>query len=287
MDMNQQLAHIKCSIDHRGVASITLAREAKRNSFNQQTITELITTIELFAEHPGIRVLLLQANGKVFSAGADLSGMQQMADASPEQNYQDARLLAQLMRVLDTFPAPTVALVQGAAFGGALGLICCCDIALLADDAKFCLSEVKLGLIPAVISPYLLRTIGHRQLSRYLLSAEIINATTAVNLGLGHASHKVDQLANAGEQMVKQLLLNAPMAQQRGKQLIRQIADHPINDTLADVTAEKLALIRNDSEACEGLAAFFEKRPPNWQLNGDEAALSQATTITDPKRSQP
>ncbi|MFD2095452.1 enoyl-CoA hydratase-related protein [Corallincola platygyrae] len=270
MDINQQFEHIRCGIDHRGVARITLDRTAKRNAFNRQTMQELVQAIELFADHPGVRVLMLDAEGQMFSAGADLDDMRQMGEASQEDNFQDARLLAQLMRVLDSFPTPTLVLVQGAAFGGALGLICCCDIALLGDDARFCLSEVKLGLIPAVISPYLLRTMGHRQLSRYLLTAEIIDAETALSLQLGHAVYSSDSLLSEAEDWLLKLLQNAPQAQRQGKALLRQIADHPINDTLADVTAEKLSLIRSDREAKEGLAAFFEKRPANWQLNGDK-----------------
>jgi methylglutaconyl-CoA hydratase len=270
MDINHQLQHIECDIDHRGVARITLTRENKRNSFNQLTIKELINAINVFASHPGCRLLVIQGRGKVFSAGADLDGMQQMANASEAENIADAKLLAQLMAEIDNFPAPTLAIVQGPAYGGALGIICCCDIALLAESAQFCLSEVKLGLIPAVISPYLLRTIGQRHLARYMLTAETIDALTAVTLGIGHFCCATDELNECSEQWIKQLLLNAPKAQQQAKRLLRTIAHQPINSELSSRTAEMLAAIRCDQEAQEGLKAFFEKRPPSWQLNGDK-----------------
>lgn len=269
MDINQQYQHIRCDIDHRGVATLTLRRPEKRNAFNDQTVAELTSALNLFSDHPGARVLLLQAEGEHFSAGADLAWMKRMASADRQQNLEDAKLLAKLMRTLDQLPIPTVATVQGSVYGGALGLISCCDMVLADPGAKFCLSEVRLGLLPAVISPYLKRSIGIRQLQRYMLTSEVFGARKAQKMGLVHEICQDQSLTTCVESWIRSLLQNGPNAIAKAKQLLRLLADHPLDDDLVAHTAALIADIRCHPEAQEGITAFFAKRIPEWQVTGE------------------
>ncbi len=248
--------------DHRGVCRLTLNRPDSANAFDEQLIAELTDALQHLATWQDCRALVLQGNGKHFSAGADLHWMQRQAQMDFAANVSDASSLALLMRTLDEFPHPTIALVQGAVYGGALGLLCCSDIAIAHHSARFCLSEVKLGLIPAVISPYVSRAIGMRQLRRYALTAEVINAHEALALGLVHQLS--DELAPTCEQLVNALLNGAPQAQKYCKQLLAQIAAQPLNAELSQVTAHAIAEVRAKAEAQEGIHAFFNKRAPHW-----------------------
>ena len=187
-----------------------------------------------------------------------------MADNNYADNLADSMQLAKLMQVLAASPHPTICAVQGAAFGGALGLIACCDIALSKDDAQFCLSEVKLGLIPAVISPYVIKAIGERAARRYFLTAEVFDAHTAKQLGLVH--QVTGNLDCALDNMLQTLIDNGPVAVKAAKSLINDVANKPINDDLIELTAVRIANIRVSDEGQEGLSAFFDKRPPQWQL---------------------
>lgn len=253
---------VTLQITKSNVAVLLLSRPEKRNAFNEQVISELIQCIE-HANTLDIRALVLKTEGKHFSAGADLNWMKSMADNDFSENLADSKQLAKLMHVLATCPHPTVCAVQGAAFGGALGLIACCDIALCKDDAQFCLSEVKLGLIPAVISPYVIKAIGERAARRYFLTAEVFDAHTAKNLGLIH--QVTGNLDCAVDKMLETLLDNGPLAVKAAKKLISDVAEHEINGQIINLTAERIANIRVSEEGQEGLTAFFEKRAPNWQ----------------------
>jgi len=211
-----------------------------------------------------IRVLVLRAAGKSFSAGADLSWMRRMADYDLAKNTDDAMQLAELMRRLNCFPKPTIALVQGAAYGGGVGLVACCDIAIASQKATFCLSEVKLGLIPAVISPYVIEAIGVRASRRFMLSAERFDAEQASRLGLVHEVVEERNLDAKLDSIVEFLLAAGPAAQAEAKDLIRAVSNKPIDSELIQNCAQRIARIRASSEGREGLNAFLEKRKPIW-----------------------
>lgn len=256
--------YTEVTIDPRGVASLVLNRPDVHNAFDDLMIAELIQQLDSLAADDGVKVLILKSNGKNFSAGADLNWMRSMAKKDYQQNLDDAAGLASLMHKLDTFPKPTLALVQGAAFGGAVGLVACCDIALAEANASFCLSEVKIGLIPAVISPYVMRALGERQSRRYFLTAERFNAATAESLGLVHQVISEDTLENSAEQLVQALLQNSPAAVSAAKNLLQQIYNKNINNEVIAYTTQAIAEIRVSAEGQEGLSAFLEKRKPNW-----------------------
>ncbi|GHG67375.1 gamma-carboxygeranoyl-CoA hydratase [Alishewanella longhuensis] len=258
------LQYTEVTIDPRGVASLVLNRPEVHNAFDDLMIAELIAQLDSLAADNRVKVLVLKSNGKNFSAGADLNWMRSMAKKDYQQNLDDAAGLASLMHKLDTFPKPTLVLVQGAAFGGAVGLVACCDIALAEENASFCLSEVKIGLIPAVISPYVMRALGERQSRRYFLTAERFNATTAATLGLVHQVVSNDTLENQAEPLVQALLQNSPAAVSAAKNLLQQIYNKNINNEVIAHTTQAIAEIRVSAEGQEGLSAFLEKRKPNW-----------------------
>tara|TARA_R100000687_G_scaffold17388_1_gene13949 strand:- start:42431 stop:43339 length:909 start_codon:yes stop_codon:yes gene_type:complete len=263
--MNQ--VYTQVSIDQRGVASLTLNRPEVHNAFDDLMIAELIQVLDQLAANPDVRLLLLNANGKNFSAGADLNWMRSMAEKDYEQNLDDANELASLMHKLDKFPKATVAVVQGAAFGGAVGLVACCDIALASDNASFCLSEVKIGLIPAVISPYVMRALSERQSRRYFLTAERFSAATAKELGLLHEVTSAAELAEKADGMINSLLQNSPAAISAAKTLIHNIYNRKISNNVVAHTTQAIAEIRVSEEGQEGLSAFLEKRRPGWLDN--------------------
>lgn len=258
------LQYTEVTKDPRGVASLVLNRPEVHNAFDDLMIAELIAQLDSLAADNQVKVLVLKSNGKNFSAGADLNWMRSMAKKDYQQNLDDAAGLASLMHKLDTFPKPTLVLVQGAAFGGAVGLVACCDIALAEENASFCLSEVKIGLIPAVISPYVMRALGERQSRRYFLTAERFNATTAATLGLVHQVVSNDTLENQAEPLVQALLQNSPAAVSAAKDLLQQIYNKNINNEVIAHTTQAIAEIRVSAEGQEGLSAFLEKRKPNW-----------------------
>jgi len=252
------------TISDSGVVYITLNRPEVHNAFDNHVIDELLSLFSEISEDEQVKVCVLQANGKSFSAGADFNWMKSMAKLNKEQNFQDSERLASMMKALDTLPVPTIAKIQGAAYGGALGLIACCDIAIASESAKFCVSEVKIGLIPAVISPYIVRALGHRAARRYMISAELISAQQAAKLGFVHDIVAPELLDQSVDKMITQLLNNGPKAMSACKQLIEQIYNHPINDHILNYTSEQIAAIRTSPEGQEGLSAFLEKRTPNW-----------------------
>lgn len=256
-----------CEIDARGVARITLNRPDIHNAFDDVLIADLTAKIETLDGDPAVRVVILTGAGKSFSAGADLNWMKRMAGYSHAENLADSRALAKLMKVLNFCSKPTIALVNGAAFGGGVGLAACCDIVIASDRASFCLSEVKLGLIPAVISPYVVEAIGINQARRYFLTAERFNAETARNIGLVHEVVTGDMLTARGDEMADLLLANGPQAMHAAKDLIYAVANKPISDDVIDDTAHRIADQRASDEGREGVGAFLEKRPANWSKN--------------------
>jgi methylglutaconyl-CoA hydratase len=252
------------TVDSRGVATVTLDRAEKHNAFDDALIAALSDTFRRLGADNGVRAVVLAANGKSFSAGADIGWMKRMAGTTEAENIRDARALADMLRRLNEMPKPTLALVQGAALGGGVGLVACCDIALATDGAIFALSEVRLGLIPATIGPYVVAAIGERAARRYFLTAERFGADTALALGLVHAVVPTGELAAAGERVLADLLAGGPMAQAEAKALIRAVAGRPTTESLIEDTAGRIARIRAGDEAREGLDAFLAKRKPSW-----------------------
>lgn len=251
-------------IDDHGIARITLTRPEVHNAFNDTLVAELTTVLEGLGTDERVRAVLLSAKGRSFSAGADLNWMQRMAGNSEKDNLEDARALAGLMRTLNELPKPTLALVQGATFGGGVGLVACCDIAIAAETANFSLSEVKLGLIPSVIGPYVMAAIGERAARRYFLSAETFTAREAHRLGLIHEVVADEALEDAGKRVIKAIFKGGPNAQVAAKSLILSLANRPIDDKLVEDTAVRIARLRASDEARDGVAAFLEKRKPEW-----------------------
>jgi methylglutaconyl-CoA hydratase len=248
-----------------GVAELVLNRPEKRNAFDDSIIQELITRLEEIDRDREVRVVVLRSEGKHFSAGADLAWMHRMAENSHQENLDDARQLARLLERLNTLGKPTIALVQGAAFGGAVGLAAACDIAIAAADAKFCLSEVKLGLIPAVISPYVIRAIGERQSRRYFITAEVFSAEQARDFGLVHVvADSTEALQTHCGEFLEKLRHNGPQAMQAAKSLILAVSHRPIDATVIEDTARRIADIRVSAEGQEGLGAFLNKRKASW-----------------------
>ena len=248
-----------------GVRRISLNRPDKRNAFDAGVIASLTGALRSASEDPDVRVVVLAAEGKHFSAGADLQWMRSTAAMSESENRDDARQLAHLMRTLDELDKPVIVRVQGAAFGGALGLICCADIAVAADDARFCLSEVRLGLAPATIGPYVVRALGHRQARRYMLTAEVFDANQARALNLVHELVPREQLDDEVERLVDALLQGGNQAQSACKALLREL-DNPAG--VADIdeqTSRMIAELRTGAEGQEGLRAFLEKDEPSWR----------------------
>jgi methylglutaconyl-CoA hydratase len=251
-------------IDDDGVAWLTLTRPEVHNAFNDTLIAELATVLGGFSTDERVRAVVLGAQGRSFSAGADLKWMQNVARYSEQENLNDARALADLMRTLYELSKPTLALVQGPTFGGGVGLVACCDIVIAAETANFCFSEVKLGLIPAVISPYVIAAIGERPTRRYFLTAETFGAREALRLGLVHEVVADEALKDIGRRVLKALLKGGPGAQVAAKDLIRAISRRPLDDDLVEETAKRIARIRTSDEGREGIAAFLEKRRPDW-----------------------
>ncbi|AIG01735.1 3-methylglutaconyl-CoA hydratase LiuC [Pseudomonas fluorescens] len=251
--------------DPRGFATLWLSREEKNNAFNAEMIRELIIALDQVQADASLRFLLVRGRGKHFSAGADLAWMQQSAELDYHTNLDDARELAELMYNLAKLKIPTLAVVQGAAYGGALGLISCCDMAIGADDAQFCLSEVRIGLAPAVISPFVVQAIGERAARRYALTAERFDGRQAQAIGLLAQSYPADELNQQVEQWTANLLLNSPAAMRASKDLLREVGNGALTPALRRYCENAISRIRVSAEGQEGLRAFLQKRAPSWQ----------------------
>ena len=247
-----------------GRATVTLNRPDVHNAFDDKLIALLTRELDALDRNPTVGVVVLAAAGKSFCAGADLKWMRRMAEYSEAENQADAEALAALMKTLNRLSKPTVAKVQGAAYGGGVGLICCCDIAIASEAAQFSISEVKLGLIPSVISPYVVAVIGERQARRYALGAETFDAIEAKRIGLVHEVTAAEDLQAAVDAMVEALLANGPAAMAETKDQIAGVANRPVDDRLIAAAAARIARIRVSDEGREGVAAFLEKRKPGW-----------------------
>ncbi len=246
-----------------GVARLTLNRPEVHNAFDDTLIAALGERLLEAGADEAVRVVILSGNGKSFSAGADLNWMKRAADYTDEENLADAMGLGRMLERLHRMPKPTVALVGGAVFGGGVGLVAACDIALATERARFSLSEVRLGLIPAVISPYVIGAIGVRQARRYFQTAERFDVVEAHRIGLVHQI--VEDLDAASRELTDQLLQGGPRAQAAAKELIDAVAGRPLDDSVIADTAERIVACRSGAEGREGVTAFFEKRAASWR----------------------
>lgn len=259
------------TFDARGVVTLTLNRPQRRNAFDAGLVAALTDALRRLDADPEARVVMLSGAGENFCAGGDIEWMRAAANAPATENERDALMLAAMYDALDKLSKPTVALVQGAAFGGGVGLVACCDIALAARSAKFCLSEVRLGLIPAVVGPYVVKAIGTRRARALFLSAEIIDAECARHIGLVHEIAPVGGLSALRDRVIEALLLGAPGAQAQAKRLVSLCADHAIDASLIHETARLLAERRASAEGVAGLTGFLDKRAPDWRDLGKRA----------------
>jgi methylglutaconyl-CoA hydratase len=247
-----------------GVARVTLNRPELRNAFDDGLIVRLTDAFQEIGADRSVRVMVLAGNGPAFCAGADLNWMKRMAGYGFEENLADAKALAGMLATLDRLPKPTIARVHGPVFAGGTGLVAACDIAVGTPEAKFCLSEAKLGLSPATISPYVMRAMGERNARRYFLTAEVFDAMEAYRIGMLSLLVETEELDATIDAILKHLLAGGPEAHARIKALIRDVAGRRPDDALAAETAQRIAEIRGSAEGKEGIAAFLEKRKPSW-----------------------
>lgn len=247
-------------------ASVILNRPEVRNAFNELTIAEITRAFLEIGADASVRAIVLAARGPAFCAGADLNWMRKMADYTHEENRADAAQLAHMLRTIYECPQPVVASVQGDCYAGGMGLAAACDIALAADNAHFCLSEVKLGLIPATISPYVIKAMGENAARRYFLTAERFTAAEALRIGFVQQVVAADALDATVAAIVKALVSNSPNAVRQAKRLVREVGGRPVSSILIADTVEGIAQIRASDEGREGVSSFLEKRKPGWLL---------------------
>ena len=251
--------------ERNDVALVTLNRPDVHNAFDETLITELTEALRALDASPRVRAVVLLGAGKSFCAGADLKWMERMAGYAYEQNVADAGALARLLQTLAGLSKPTIARVHGPAYGGGVGLVACCDIAIAAQEATFALSEAKLGLIPATIGPYVIEAVGARHARRYMITAERFDAAEAYRIGLVHdLAASVDDLDARVNELLGALLLAGPHAQKAVKALVRAVAHRPIDERVIADTAERIATVRASEEGREGIAAFLTRRYPAW-----------------------
>ncbi|MEH6437085.1 enoyl-CoA hydratase/isomerase family protein [Massilia sp. DD77] len=246
------------------LATVTLNRPELRNAFNEHAIAELALVFDELGRNELVRAIVLAANGPAFCAGADLNWMKKMAGYSHSENQEDAARLADMLRTIYLCPKPTVAKVQGDCYAGGMGLVAACDIVVAADTVGFCLSEVRLGLIPATISPYVIKAMGEQAARRYFLTAERFDAVEARRIGFAHEVVSADELDATVAGIVKNLVNNSPNAVMEAKKLVREVVGEPVTDALLADTATRIAAIRASMEGREGVASFLEKRKPSW-----------------------
>lgn len=246
------------------VATVTLNRPDVRNAFNETAIAELAQAFRDLGADGGVRAIVLAARGPAFCAGADLNWMKKMAGYTHEENRADAAQLADMLHVIYTCPQPVLAKVQGDCYAGGMGLVAACDIAIAAETVNFCLSEVRLGLIPATISPYVIRAMGENAARRYFLTAERFSAPEAHRIGFVHDVVPAHQLDGACDEIATALAANSPHAVKQAKRLVRDMAGKPLTDALIADTGQRIADIRSSEEGQEGVRSFLEKRKPRW-----------------------
>jgi methylglutaconyl-CoA hydratase len=253
------------TVDARGIATLLLNRPEKHNALDGQTINELHGALLDLQGRADVRALILTGAGKSFCAGGDIAHMRSMLAASEVDNKADAQALAECLRALNEFDKPVIARVNGNTFGGGVGLVACADVAIANTAVQFALSEVRLGLVPATISPYVVASIGARQARRWFLTAESFDAQTAKSLGLIHIVSAPEQLDAAVEQQIDLLLRAGPTALIEAKKLVRVVESNADVESLMISTSDLLARLRVSSEGKEGLTAFLERRKPKWQ----------------------
>lgn len=246
------------------LATLSLNRPDVRNAFNETTIAELTAAFSELGADPDVRVIVLAANGVAFCAGADLNWMKKMADYTHQENLADAAQLANMLHTIYTCPKPVVAKVQGDCYAGGMGLVAACDMVVAVDTANFCLSEVKLGLIPATISPYVIKAMGENAARRYFLTAERFDAAEAKRIGFAHEVVSADALDAKLAELVKALGNNSPNAVRQAKRLVRDVGGREISAALIAATVDDIAQIRASQEGREGVRSFLEKRKPDW-----------------------
>lgn len=246
------------------LATLSLNRPDVRNAFNETTIAELTAAFSALGADPDVRVIVLAANGVAFCAGADLNWMKKMADYTHQENLADAAQLANMLHTIYTCPKPVVAKVQGDCYAGGMGLVAACDMVVAVDTANFCLSEVKLGLIPATISPYVIKAMGENAARRYFLTAERFDAAEAKRIGFAHEVVSADALDAKVAELVKALGNNSPNAVRQAKRLVRDVGGREISAALIAATVDDIAQIRASQEGREGVRSFLEKRKPDW-----------------------
>jgi len=259
------MKHLDLRFD-AGVSTVTLNRPDVRNAFNEEVIAEVTAVFLELGHRPEVRCVVLAASGTAFCAGADLNWMKRMASYSREENLDDATALARMLEVIYQCPKPTIAKVQGDVYAGGLGLVAACDIAIAADTAHYCVSEVRIGLIPATISPYLIRAMGARAAHRWFLTAERFAAVQATACGLVHEAVPAGDLDARVAALARTLVQAGPEAVKACKKLLHDVAGQEMSDSLLEDTAERIADIRVTPEGREGIAAFLDKRKPNWLM---------------------
>ena len=252
--------------ESNGVATVTLNRLDVRNAFNEVVIAELTHAFIRLGQQADVRCIVLAANGPAFCAGADLNWMRRIADYSHAENRLDAAQLAEMLRVIHTCPKPTIARIQGDVYAGGMGLVAACDMAVAAGTAHFCLSEVKLGLIPATISPYVIRAMGGRAAHRYFLTAERFDAAEALRIGFVHEVVVPDALDTAVAHITSALLAASPDAVTTCKHLLQDVADQAMSPALVAMTVSAIADSRTSAHGREGVQSFLQKRKPNWTV---------------------
>lgn len=257
-------ANLRVDIDARGVATVTLDRPETLNAFDESLISNLGATFGRLADDGAVRVVVLAAAGRAFCAGADIGWMQRAAANAFEENLEDARRFAAMMAAVSQCPKPVVARVQGVAYGGGVGLACAADLVVASRRARFCVSEAKFGILPAVIGPYLVNAVGLRQARRLALSCTIVDADEALALGLVHRCVDDSALDDAVERCVAELLLAGPRAQREIKQLFARLEAGPVDASVRELTAQTISRVRTGDEARAGFEAFVAKRPPPW-----------------------
>lgn len=252
-------------VEHEaGVTTLTLNRPEINNAFDDEIISLLIMALDDCRLNDEVKIIKLTGAGKHFSAGADLNWMRRMADLDYSANLEDASQLSRLMSTLYHLNKPTIAIVNGASYGGAVGLIACCDIVIASEKSSFCLSEVKIGLAPAVISPYVVKAIGERQARRYFVSGEVITSDKALALNLIHERLDETELPSFVNELTQKMLNNAPKAMGISKGLVQKVGNEKLDENLHHYTRDLIAQVRVSEEGQEGLSAFLEKRPANW-----------------------
>lgn len=271
---------LEIDMNHR-VAVVWLARESVRNAFNETSIAELTTAFAELGADDEVRAIVLAAKGPAFCAGADLSWMKRMADYSDAENRADALKLAAMLRTIYECPKPVIARVHGDAYAGGVGLVAACDIAIASLDATFCLSETRLGLIPATIGPYVLRAMHPHTARRYFLTAEKFTAAEAFRIGLAHDLAPPDELDGKINEILGALMLTSPSAVVEAKRLVRDLTARPIDDHLIEDTAQRIADVRASDDGREGVRSFLDKRKPRWVVDYEATVAANNESMSE------